>query len=54
MEQIHVLAVLGGTPGPRCDPLPPPRPSGDSNSLPFPIIRLFGEKLLYFSWVPGG
>jgi hypothetical protein len=34
---------LGGTPG---SPLPPPRPSGNSNSLPFPMTRFLDEKLL--------
>jgi len=40
---LHYLLNLGGTPG---SPLPPPRPSGNSSSLPFPMIRFLDEKLL--------
>ena len=49
--QLFYKVEVGGTPG---SPLPPPCPSGNSNSLPFPMKRFLDEKLLSFSWVPGG
>ena len=47
----RVHYTLAGNPG---SPTPPPAPSGRSKFLPFFITTVIYEKLLKYSWVPGG